>query len=257
MKNLKNISDIDRYLNGELGEEDMIDMEVRLLVDEDFRRSFETTKTLISGIKASAKTSSLQDKLDRLQTLKSPDQDQQSRGSAILSFLHKKNVLRYGIAAAVLLALVVVALLTIGQNPTPEQLFADNFEISPNLDYRASRGSGQDPEITQAYRAYDQGLYAQAIDLLEKLILKGDDPLIHQYYLGNCHLALENWPEAITALQAPADANFHLANDAKWYLGLAYLGQGDTKNAIPLLRESSRLLDREQRARKMLRTLKE
>ncbi len=259
MKNLKYIAEIDRYLKGDLSESDMIDLEVRMLEDRDLRREFTTLRILVQGVKESAKNSTLQEKLHHLHRSLSPLKRLRAskNGARVISLPTQSRSWPYLMGVAILLVLIMVIAFPMWQHPTPAQMFATHFEISPNLDYRTARGHTPDQTIAQAYQAYDRHQFSRAAMLLKDLIATDENRLVHLFYLGNCHLALGEWDQAIEVLEEPAYANFHLTEDAKWYLGLAYLGSGDTDNAIPLLKESTRMLDREKKARKMLRTLSE
>lgn len=259
MKNLKNTTEIEAYLQGNMSESDMIELEVRLLQDEKFRHEFQTMKILWQGIMTSAEKSSQQVKINRLTNSASPLKvlNNSKKGARILPITHNRKRVFYATAIALsitLIALIAIPILFPG-DLNPQEMFAENFQVSPNLDYRSARGTVFDPAIIEAYRSYDQGDYQRAAQLLEDLVGSDEDRLTHQFYLGNCYLVLEKWDRAISALQEPAYANIQISDDAKWYLSLAYLASGDSENAVPLLKETSRMQDREKMARNMLRAI--
>ncbi|HEY5825573.1 MAG TPA: tetratricopeptide repeat protein, partial [Cyclobacteriaceae bacterium] len=89
---------------------------------------------------------------------------------------------------------------------------------------------------TLGFRAYDQGDYAKAATLFKEALTEKEDPGI-LLLLGNANLVLGNVEEAqhnfLTLIKDFDD----LDAQAKLYLGLSYLKQGDSKKAKLILQE--------------------
>jgi len=141
---------------------------------------------------------------------------------------------RYALAAAVVLLALIFLPRLIPQQPSPEALFAANFEPFPNQ--FQLRGE-QDSLLNQFAAFYGQQQYSQALQVLAQL--EAADPSLKNqlaFYRGICELATGNTPAAIEALQ-PLQESPLLGENARWYLALAYLKEGQTTTASQLLNQ--------------------
>jgi tetratricopeptide (TPR) repeat protein len=100
----------------------------------------------------------------------------------------------------------------------------------------AEAGSAQDKELREALIPYAADQYAEAARRLESLTK--EDPRLEtaHFYLGICRLFLERNDDAAASLKAARGlAHPLLADEADWYLALAYHRTGRNGEARPLL----------------------
>ncbi|MCB0610598.1 MAG: hypothetical protein H6562_00845 [Lewinellaceae bacterium] len=133
-------------------------------------------------------------------------------------------------AAAAILLLAVWSILHIGRPASPPDYTA-YFEPYPLV--LQQRGETSDrPGLQEAYRSGD---FQKAVPLLEQWA--GQDPgdITPVFYLGIAQLA-DNHPEKATGyLQKAAASETAFAEQAGWYLALAWLGSGRQEEAVTQL----------------------
>jgi tetratricopeptide (TPR) repeat protein len=140
--------------------------------------------------------------------------------------------------AAVLLLLLAWALFLRPEAGTdPTLLASEAFEAYPATG--TLMGDGSSPEkdaYAEGIAAYDERDYILAIEKLE--LVPQDDPRYgaSRLYLGNVYLALVEPDKAIEVLEAAQKAgDANLREAIQWYLGLAYLSDGNEKMGRSLL----------------------
>ncbi len=253
---MKNDIDIAKYLEGEMSEEEMIEIEVRCLYDSDFRKEVQTMELLMAGIKESAKETTLDEKLQRLESYaqKNPEDsgthDTQKAHSRIS--LTRRLFLPLSIAASIVLVLFVTGIIPHSDNTSNEQLYADLFEVPPNYGPRQTRGNSKaDFPTEDAYQAYDAQNYQLAATIFEENLDESPYKTSDLFHLGICYLILEDWDQAIEVLDEVAFSEVNLADEAKWYLALAYLRTGHDKMAHDLSEQIILPQERREKAREI------
>ena len=273
---------MNRYINGQLSDDENAEMRQRIAEDESYRKLFDDMEIMTEGIRKSAAGSSVEEKLAKLKETihledteseestdgNEADEDEQIRleppeiqypqadKTIVLGFPVAEIINQYKIAIAAAVSLVVVAWFALnpfGPLSGPE-LFAEHFEPYPNV-IGMTRGINQQQvdERTAAYMAYDRGDYAQAVDVFSKILLGSDDQTLDLFYLGNAYLAIGNNEKAVAAFKAVAEAQSGLTLNAKWYLGLSYLQTGELESAKEVFGELAELgKDYAENARKIL-----
>ncbi len=120
--------------------------------------------------------------------------------------------------------------------PTPEKLFAQNFQ--PYQVVNTFRGEEQ--PIDKGMDLYASGRYAEAIKAMENA-LANDAYNLPQYYfyLGISCLANNNPDKAINYLQKTLSTDNDFMQQANWYIALAYLKKNDKLQAQKVLQEIS------------------
>ena len=118
--------------------------------------------------------------------------------------------------------------------PTPEKLFAENFQ--PYQVVNTFRGEEQ--PIDKGMDLYGSGRYAEAINAMENA-LANDAYNLPQYYfyLGISCLANNNTDKAINYLQKTISTDNDFVQQANWYMALAYLKKNDKLQAKKILNE--------------------
>jgi len=228
--NIQDIEWIEHYLSPGITPEEKQQMEKRMDAEPELKSKCQKHKQLIAGIRYAH----LQDKIKQLRTLESTLPPIEVKAGKEIFFANFWKPL----AAAAALALVITSYVLINQPPKPEELYAQYFQPYPNVFEPTLRGAeeGVLSKRTLGFRAYDQADYAKAATLFKESLSEKEDPGI-LLLLGNANLVLGNVEEAqhnfLTLIKDFDD----LDAQAKLYLGLSYLKQGEGKKAKLILQE--------------------
>ncbi|MCK8479106.1 tetratricopeptide repeat protein [Psychroserpens algicola] len=226
MKDNSNISQelletIERYYNDTMSKQERLDFELRLDESSEFRTQVEDIKTLILGIE----NQSLKEQLDVFHK-DIPTHSETPSASGIFTFRK--------LAAAVIILLAVTGFWWFN-TPQNDKLYSKYFTPDPGLPTTMSSNSNYD--FYDAMVNYKQGDYQTAIAKWDAIQPKNDTL---NYFLGVACLANKNEAKAIGFLnKATQNTDFPLLNDAHYYLGLAYLKDGDIDFAKKNLQKSS------------------
>lgn len=139
------------------------------------------------------------------------------------------------------------------QQSTPEQLFADNFQIHQDVlsleieDRLAETGFGTNKEalnnLQQGINEYTAGNYQQAINQFSTFqSAAGEDVLVDyaHFYKAIALIKTKDISKAQEILEKLAmKPSFPLIDDANWYLALIYLKQDNKRGATFILRSLS------------------
>jgi tetratricopeptide (TPR) repeat protein len=228
--NIQDIEWIERYLNPGTTQEEKSLMEDRMANEPELKSKFQKHKQLIAGIRFAH----LQDKVNQLRLLESslpPIEIKRGKEIPFASFWKP-------LAAAAALAVVIASYVLINQPPKPEELYAQYFQPYPNVFEPTLRGSEEAglSKRSLGFRAYDQADYTKAAALFREALNEQEDPGI-LLLLGNANLVLGNVEEAQNNFLTLIKNFDELDAQAKLYLGLSYLKQGDSKKAKLILQE--------------------
>ena len=142
----------------------------------------------------------------------------------------------YWAIAATIIVAVPLGYWFFYSSPTPEKLFAQNFQPYQVV----STFRGEEQLIDKGIDLYASGRYSEAIISLENA-LADDAYNLSQYYfyLGVSYLANNNADKAIIYFQSTLSTDNDFVQQAKWYMALAYLKKNDILNAKKMLNEIS------------------
>lgn len=216
---------IEKYLNGNLDALDLQNFEHRLESDADFKTQVEDIKIILSGVE----TQTLKEQLDIFHN------DINIKPKADQTKVYPLNWKRLLIAAVLIIAAGSFWLLSGNSN---ERLYAKYFKPDPGLPTTMSSSSNYD--FYEAMVNYKQRDYKTAIAKWEKLkkVKPNNDTL--NYFIGVAHLANKNENNAISLLEGVTkNSEFAFANDAYYYLGLAYLKAEKINKAKAILQKSN------------------
>ncbi len=258
MSRSKHIEEISRFLEGNMPEEEMIDMEVRYIQDPAFRQEVDSVRLMIEGIRSSGRQTTKEEKLERLRSAQFDEisfskTTGRQDGPAITR--RRKLVATLSIAASVLILIFAISPLFKPKSVNPSELFVTHFRPAEDIVLAGTRGTGDDLD-RQAYEAYRLGNYAEALEIFESQIEDSPYRLTDLFYLGNCYLTEGRWQEASQAFDEVIRARTSLAEDAKWYLALSYLQLNRLDEAQGLLEEIAADNQVEGNARKLLKKLR-
>ena len=212
---------IDAFLLDELSESQKQLFEEALQNDPDLKEEVEHYKAVKKGVEASEKEA-LKKRLVKLE--------------AGLPKATKRRMTWYGsrVAAAIILLLLPLYFILSNLNEVNSQeLFADYFEPYPVLANGTVRGDAADDPLSEGIRAYQGGNYIMAITKLEA---QSKDSKNGSFYLALSYMANDDASRAIPLLRdLTEDESFQLKEQATWYLGLAFLKNGEPDKARRVL----------------------
>ena len=219
---------VEKYFDAELNDAELKTFTTRLESDETFKLLVEQEKALIAAVRYEGAAANLQYLEDLESKLQKETPIRLSSGP---------TKWYYYAAAAVIGITVVVAVFRNSFNENPDQLFQAYFTPYPNMFEPALRSNQSiDSKRAEAFQAYEQRNYQKAATLFTDLLKDNKDaPML--LLLGNSNLILGNLEEAkanfITLNQDFDDLDMQ----AKWYLSLCYLKNGETEKAQAILKE--------------------
>lgn len=205
MKN--DIDIIDAYLRGTLSEEEVKDLEDRLKTDSAFADLYVESKSIQEGIRYH----SLKEKVTFLEALENEiiSSEKKETKAKVISL----NWMKYAIAASVIFLVgyfgVVKSSLFTQDNDQYAYIFSD--EHFDTFIYHRSDRSGEASEYTidqvSAYNLYSLQEFEKALPLLQRLWEEEGD-LRAYYYVGICHIGLNNLDKAKSILRDPKLQSF-------------------------------------------------
>lgn len=150
---------------------------------------------------------------------------------AVLHASKKQNWKIYYAAAAILILAVSLSLFLLQQKSTTENLFSQYFKPYPNT-IPLVRGEDAHDKFKMAMSEYEFENFARANRILEEILRTDPDQPIAHFYAGITALCLNRTDDAITHLQQVIkNDNNEFIEHAQWYLGLAFLKNGDVEQA--------------------------
>ena len=206
----ENEDQIERYLSGNMSEQDQADFEKKMESDAQLREAVYFQRDLISGINFHF-NSELKTRLKKASASVEPPK--KSSGRWFYGVL--------GLAASFLL-LMLIGYWYLSSHTSPSDLYAAYYQPYPNIINPLER-SGAMPEgsLEKAMIAYEQGNFEEAVALFrQEETLESN----FQFYLALSLLEQQETTEAISLLDQVIDSdNETLLLPAHWYQGLAYL----------------------------------
>lgn len=221
----KDIELIEKYFDEGLSPYEIEGFERRMKTDDDFRLLVEQEKYIIGAIRIQG----LKDELEHLRRIEAALPDP-------VAVSHTNGYRKWYLLAAAVIAIIIVARFALMSNLTTEDLYEENFRPYPNVFQPAVRGERLANDRAEAFKAYDKGDYARAATLFTAILNRGDDAE-SLLLLGNCNLILGNTQAAIANFSRLSSTSAELSLQAKWFLALAHLRNGDERRARPLLNE--------------------
>jgi tetratricopeptide (TPR) repeat protein len=226
---------LEKYFDRELTENEMIEFQDRLLTDMSFKALVDKEKVLVQQIRQAG----LQKDLRYLETLEKNLSNPKSIDGKTTGLFW-----RYAIAAAIVGILITVGVMVYSPKESSEELFQAYFKPYTNVFDPTKRGSKptESTQITdstqrsKAFKAYDAGDYQKAADHFTRAYKEKPEAGV-LLLLGNCNLILNNTQEAEKNFNTLYKDFDELDIQAKWFLSLCYLKDGDIDKARKELNE--------------------
>ncbi len=223
---------IEKFLLNELSDREKREFEEELKQSKSLNERVEQIRTMIQAIEREG----MHDKIDQFHKNTIEVKDGKKHKKDKPDFTIPRSI-TFLVAASVLILIGFGLFRLLLPSLNNEKIFSEFFEPDPGLITPMSAKS--DYLFYDGMINYKLTDYETAISKWEALNVQfaGSDTL--NYFLGVAHLALENDEQAIEylqkALQTPDNEFIH---ETRYYLGLAYLKQGKTNEAIKLFEES-------------------
>ena len=133
-------------------------------------------------------------------------------------------------AAAIIGAFILIkTLLPVSDPGKLYDTYYEPFNVISSVTRDA--GSGTTDNFAAALESYKKENYQAAVTGFSKLIYSGNEVIPSQFFLGITEMALENFDESIGLLSSVANGSGEYRKEAVWYLGLAYLRNGEKDKA--------------------------
>ena len=216
--------ELDAYLRRELTDPEQSALEARLAVDEALRDELAWRTDLVQGVRVVGRAE-LRNYLQQV--------EQRAAAEAAALPAARRRWLRWAAVAAVGLLLVVSTYL-LWLRPLPsDALFQSYFDPYPNVVAVVERGPETPREqLALAMRRYEAQQYAPAAQLLEEMLRTYPENDTLHFYLGNCYLATSQPARAADHFRHVIGAEKRaLTDQARWYLALAFVAQGERSEA--------------------------
>ena len=193
---------------------------------------------IIPGIICSAQKTSYDEKMDRFS-------HQDSKWQRWLWNDNYRLARTMRVAASLtLLAVLAIMLLRIDNSLTNQELYASYYVPFENYSQHRNGVQNQDSSWKNALQAYDAGEYRQALDFFEAMELNAEQqqniairPAMFRMYKGNLLMQLNDHQKAIAEFKGILEADAGMIIQAKWFLSLCYLHEGNLDESIALLEE--------------------
>ena len=231
-KHLYNDDDLERYLLGEMNEQERQAFEQQLSTDTALTDALELHQDTLEGIR-----------LDSSQALKKQLQEVEvgltGAGKAQVTEdkkINRRPLLTWLAVAASLLMVVLLGYLFLPYASSPEEMYVAYYQPYPNVINPAQRSTEVQEEtvLARAMRAYDNQQYVQALALFEQGGALPDPG--YTFYYAASYLELNQPQKAIPLFERVAqDQGSLFYEPALWYLALAHLKAENPEAAIPYL----------------------
>ena len=209
---MKSESLIVKFFENTLSEEERKEFNALMNSDEDFKKEVTFRQELISAI-------TLDDRETIKQELQALEQPKVNKKSRLLPM-----------AASFLILIGISSFWFFGNQTTnPDDLFNTHFEPYRNVVQPIERGNVSQDTRIDAFAAYEQGNYDEALNNFDVLLANQKDAII-EFYKANSLMATGQTEQALKILESNLKTNDSLTEKHFWYLALAYIktGQSDT-----------------------------
>ncbi len=216
---------IEQYYSNTSTKEERKAFEERKARDPDFAESVELYEVSQAIIQNNHRDRLVEDAQSYMNALESPSK-------ARVSFFLNRT---WQMAAAVLLIVTAVFLIRNLSSPTPEKIFAQQFEMPSPPNVRTMEAN-TNAQWEQAIAAYNAQQFENAINLMQEL-LQDNELIIRDrvhFYVGIAYLQNNQAAQAINHFQSVLSQSSY-AQQAVWYTALTYIKLEDTEAAMKLL----------------------
>ena len=210
---------INGYFEGTLSDSEMREFNDLQLTDESFAAEVGFQKELRTALRKEER----QDIKEMFSKLKDDSSKKESRVIPIKLWLAAASILLIAGLGTWLLYLMI-------NRPTMKHFTISIFHPYENVVHPIERGNQLEDLRTRAFEAYENADYILALNLFDELNNKQKDPYL-DFYSAIVMMQLDQPEQAVPLLNQYIEQEGELKDRAIWYLALAYLKQGQIKDA--------------------------
>ncbi|WP_353484293.1 tetratricopeptide repeat protein [Haliscomenobacter sp.] len=225
---MNNTERIDRFLRGDLPEEEKKALETELSQNADLASELALQKDMEAFLRKQTQRAALRDQLQAVggEFFQTSEKAEPGR---IVS-LPRRQTLRWVIGIAATVTLLLVARFLLQPN------LYDQFAQHPPLAMIEKSNEAQD-NLAAMEAAFNQQDYARALPLLEAYQRQKPEDLQVELYLGICWLETQQYAKANAVFQKISQTESSFKDYGQWYLALSYLKQGNKTACRKILLE--------------------
>lgn len=223
---MENIDLIDGYLQNRLSREERAKFESLLDNDADFAMEFQKIKEIQDGIKAHSR-------IELKQFLINIESELENQEST----LNVNNMKKMMTAAVSLVLVAAISFFALKQDQSLslEEIYANNFSHYDNLNGQVRGESSNINSLENAaYSAYEMGNFATSAAYFATLV-ETEKTAANYFYMGLANIESGNYAEAINNLNTTIHNFSAFEKQAKWYMAMANLANGDEEAAVTTL----------------------
>ncbi len=223
----QDIALIDQYLNGELSEAEAEAFRRRLADEKDFAQLYEEMKHIQKGLEHAALEQAWE-------FLKQTEAEIAGNDISVAAGSKWKTWVPVAATATLLL---VAAWFFFLKSTEPNDLYAQYFEVYPNVEAPIYRDSSAKDSLTAkdlGFRYYADQDYGMAIEIFESIAEPDEGTL---FYLGMSYLANNNPQQAAAIWEPLSKEALDYKTQIQWYLALAWLKLDEVEKAKEVLGE--------------------
>lgn len=231
MDDFEKYEQIESYLDQTMPSAERSAFEKELAKNPDLQRSIDLHQQLAETLQG--------DQVHQLRnTLNQVDQDWSTtptKDTPILSLPFRKVL---AVAASLLVLILVYQALMPSTSTPPATLFAENFTPYKMVlnERSAQTEASATPNLAEAITAYEQKDFTKAAQIFQTLSPPTTEKIAFLFYQAQAEIALGNASTAIPLLEKIVATKDHLfVEQSRWYLGLAYLQDGQSSAAQEVL----------------------
>lgn len=229
------IKDIEDFLNGTLSKDKELLFKEKMQTDQAFAKEVTDFREIFSGfnvLKDEHKAKQLildwenDDDAKLFNLSEEKKTEQQSNNVPVRKIRSFRTV---SIAASILL--LIAAFYWTGIRPHSNRVVYANFYNDKNTSTAIKSGGTSTHPFKVGYDAYDKGNYEEAIAFFSAIPISDPNHNTSLYYLSHSNLQLENWVDAITAIEFLKSKNdIRYQEEAEWLAVLCFLRLKDKDN---------------------------
>lgn len=232
---MKRSERIQRYLDGEMNEEELKDFRSDLQRDPELIEELDLHRTIEEGIKS-------RDEMKFRKKLDESYKTYRDKHESKAKFRNKKVILIRVVSS--LAAILIIALFfIINRNPvTQEEIFEEYYSIMEfDFSSRSAVSNHNDPYLAEGVRSFLEGDYQLSKDRLQEYVNTDSGNIVTAcFFLGLCQLELGNYFEAVSNFKKVSKGEFsYYQEHSKWYLALTYLKMNNLSEAEKIFKEFS------------------
>ncbi len=215
---------IDKYINGEMTEDELKLFENELKINPQLKAELELHKKIDNAI--------INDDLANFNKKINDIHSEYTSSKVVHKTKYIQKNIYYLVAAIIILLIAIVSIIYFSYNNklSDTEIYSMYFKPYETINKRSAETINADDIYLNALHNYDKANYAKAIELFSQLFKQDDSNMAAYLYAGISLMETNNFSEAKKSFQTIINNNdIYYIQQAEWYLGLCYLKAGKTK----------------------------